>query len=1574
MDKILSPIDTLPMQSTSTHLSFNQEALLAMHQLNKGALANNLPLTIFLDQAVDITALNFSLQGLVKRHPILHRPVLNSPILQQPPQNPGGINTENRSDSKPITCRVVDVRNKTKAHQKQTLEQLCEQEGNTPFHLSEQAPMRATLLQISGMTKAELLHLADVPESPAASGSSDSNEQSVLLLTIHHMVCDGWSLRTVFQDLSHFYELYRTAASQPEKGEKWEKEEKGESQLWQQQQLAQIAPAEQQYQDYANWQKQQAGSEHWQQQVAFWQEQLSDLAPLMPLPWDNARPTQQSYRSEFVYFAVPPRLRDTLLTFREVQGHTLHTVLLATFQLLLHRYSGLNDIVIGVPVANRQSGNKQNNPDSPDQKNNRAPDFSDAVGYFMNTMTTVAHLQPDLSFEDLLNQTGAFKQQATQHLDVPFSQLLNALNIKSGENYSPLVQVVFTFHNTPLHNQQFLDAYYSFLDGKLAESHLDLRLEMESVNGVLNGRLQYNTSLFKAATIERMAGHFVTLLEQVCQQPTLPVALYDFLSEPERLQIAQWNANVQYNDQGGDHVTAQAISSIACAHHLFEQQAAQTPDTTALIFGSEHMSYGELNRRANQVAHYLLSVFTKMGLNESESGQASWQENVVGLCVERSPEMIIGMLAILKAGGCYLPLDPEYPESRLEYMVDNSGCKVVLSESHLLDNLMFLSEKRTILLDRTLSARLMGEQPTHNPVLAGLSSLSLETQERPATPESTSDKTTADIASQRLCYLIYTSGSTGRPKAVGVQHRGWVNLSLAQQQELQVCTDPNSGMNTRVLQFSSFSFDAAAFEISMSLFCGASLCLLSSIDAKDPQRLTQQLASQQLTHATIPPAMLNHVNASELSVPHTLIVAGEAISVEKAAVWSQNRRLINAYGPTETTVCATKGDYQGLATDIGTPLSNQQCYILDSNGIPTPPGIPGELCVAGAQLARGYLKQGGLTADKFVPNPFAKQPGERLYRTGDLVKYLPSGHIEFIGRIDYQVKVRGFRIELGEIERVLQSHPAIDNALVTLHQGQIAENSKQIVAYVVPHDELHNTEAQDQSQNNLQISLLNHVKQALPDYMVPAAIVILNAFPLTVNGKIDRAKLPEPDESAYARMAYVAPATPMEERLVALWQANLELEKIGVTDNYFELGGDSLRAVSLGATAKEQGIIFSLEDVFTQPTIAQLAQTAIFVSAANTQQTPPGSATNFSLLAAEPAAFSLLTHAEQQRVFAQHPQASLTDAYPLSELQQGMLFHSLHQEALGIYHNVMYFILELDWHEAHFRDAMAHMAQQHPAFRTLFFLENERPLQLIFNEANPDISVINAPCSTPEQERAEIDKWTQEELNIGIDTQQALWRITVHRFSERRLSLGFVVHHALMDGWSDSVFLSDLLQAYHDIHFRQQTPNLPAPPSYNLYVEKEQEFLSSADLQRHWQQQLADAKLPWWSGDKTASNVHLNCPVSAEQSQRLMRLASQLGVQEKSVWCAVYLALLALLDGNNDVLGSVVTHGRPEVTGGDRIIGLFLNSLPLRVNLTDLNWLQLIKHTESALNCAISRYRKFKPKLASTFLPRCSTT
>ena len=879
-----------------------------------------------------------------------------------------------------------------------------------------------------------------------------------------------------------------------------------------------------QYSDYAVWQQKWLKSDDVQIHFNYWKERLKGSHGGLNLPFDYPRPSVQSFMGGLEDVIISRQLTDRLKTFSSHEGVTLFMTLLAAYQVLLYRYSGQTDIVTGSPIANRNH-----------------PETHDMIGCFVNTLALRSDLSGSPNFRELVNRIKKTTIDAYAHQDLPFQVLVQEIHSSRDMTFTPLFQTSFVLQNTPHPVLEFSGLTLKPLRVDNMTAKYDLNLMLREYDGELKGKLEYSTDLFKADTISRLISHFYVLLAGVLENPDIPVSESPLLTENEKNQLLlEWhNAGVYYPKD-------------KCVHELFQERAERDPDAVALIFGNDRFTYGELNSRANQLSHYL----RKLGVGP---------ESLAGICLERSLEMVIGILGILKAGAAYVPLDPAYPKERLEFIIEDTHASVVVTQENLLDIL-----------------------PKHTSNIVCIDT------EQDNISQCESHNSAGGVTPDNAAYIIYTSGSTGKPKGVVIEHCNVVRLFEGAQSLYHFNRDDVWTL------FHSFAFDFSVWELWGALIYGGTLVIVPYRVSRSLDEFYELLIEKQVTILNITPSVfreliqtdLNSSARDRLSLRY-IIFGGEELKTADLQPWYENHddqypRLVNMYGITETTVHVT---YRALtATDatgskgrgIGRPLPDLRIYLLDSNMQPVPIGVPGEICVGGAGLAREYLNRPELTEEKFIPDAFSGQAGARMYKSGDLGRYLPDGTIEFIGRKDNQVKVRGYRIELGEIESVIVQHPEVTGALVIARDDRGGDTL--LASYVLVRD----------TSKDITDELRKMLKQKLPDYMVPSVIVLMEAFPLTPNGKIDRDALPAP----FARHTEqgnkpVPPQSPFEEKLATIWQAIFERNDIGIHDDFFELGGHSLLAMRLIAwVRRDLHVELPIHSIFESPTIAGLAKIA----------------------------------------------------------------------------------------------------------------------------------------------------------------------------------------------------------------------------------------------------------------------------------------------------------------------------------------------------------------------------------------------
>ncbi|HZG42551.1 MAG TPA: amino acid adenylation domain-containing protein, partial [Longimicrobium sp.] len=1021
-------------------LSFAQQRLWFLERMVDLGSAYHVPVRLRLRGGLDRAALGRALDGLVARHEVLRtvfREQGGEPEQRIAPETAGFHLVEHDLAGRP-----------------EELERVMAAEAAAPFDLEQGPLVRGRLVRLAA-------------------------DDHVLLLTMHHIVVDGWSMGVLFRELSALYAAYREGRESP------------------------LAELPVQYADYAVWQREQLEGEVLDRQLAYWRERLAGAPELLELPTDHPRPAVQAYEGATVPVEISPELLERLEALGRSEGTTLFMTLLSAFQVLLGRYSGSEDVVVGSPIAGRTRG-----------------EVEGLIGFFVNTLVLRTGLGGDPSFREVLGRAREATLGAYEHQEVPFERLVAELQPERSMSHAPLVQVLFSLQNAGGGDVALPGLEVSGVGAAMEIAKFDLSLTLTATDQGLRGELIYSTDLFERGTAERMVGHLERVLEQVATDADLRLSELELLGDAERARVLALGEG------------AAPEFPRATVDALFAQAAAAAPEAVALAWDGGRMTYAELDGRANRLAHHLRRAGVAAGTR-------------VGVCLERGPEMVVATLAALKAGGAYVPLDPGYPAERLAFMLADTAVPVLVTESPLAERLP-PHAARVVQVD--VDAAAIAAEPADAPA--------------------------AGTDPEAAAYVMYTSGSTGRPKGVEVPHRAIVRLVRGQD---YVSIDPSDAF----LQLAPASFDAATLELWGPLLNGARLAIHPA-GQPSVESIGRALAEHGVTVLWLTAGLFHLVVEERIEVlrgVRQLLAGGDVLSVAhvgRVLAELPETALINGYGPTENTTftcCHRIGEAprDGASVPVGRPIANTYVRVLDAGMQPAPVGVPGELYAGGAGLALGYLDQPELTAEKFVADPFA--PGARLYRTGDRVRWAADGTVEFLGRVDTQVKIRGFRVEPGEVEAVLRAWPGVREAAVVVRED--VPGDRRLVACVageVAADEVR-----------------EHLRGQLPEHMLPAAFVFLDALPLTPNGKLDRRALPAPD-LAPAEETYVAPRTPVEEVLAGLWAEVLRLERVGVHDSFFELGGHSLLATRVVSRVREVfGVELPLRALFEEPTVAEMA-------------------------------------------------------------------------------------------------------------------------------------------------------------------------------------------------------------------------------------------------------------------------------------------------------------------------------------------------------------------------------------------------
>ncbi len=1433
-------------QGSVRPLSFSQERLWFLDQLEPGSPLYNIISAVRLTGRLDVDALRRSFETIIARHAVLRTTfalVDGQPVQQIAPEVP-------------LALEVEDLRALPADRREAAIRIAAGEEVQRSFDLARGPLVRTRLIRID---EADWL----------------------LLVTTHHIISDGWSVGVMTREFAALYADY--AAGKPPA----------------------LPPLPIQYADYAAWQRgwldrpDESGTSPLQRQLSYWKDQLAGAPAALALPTDRQRPPAQTSNGAFHRFAVPPALTAGLHQLGQREGASLFMTLLAAFQVLLARYSGQDDITVGTPIANRTR-----------------PEIEPLIGCFINMLVLRGDLSGDPSFRTLLRRVRQTTLAAYDHQDLPFERLVEELKPPRDLSRTPLFQVLLALQNAPMPAVALADVTLRSQPVEMTTAKFDLELGLVENNGGLSAQIDYNTDLFDADTIARMAEHFLTLLTAAVADPAAPISRLALLGATERAALLAL------------HQTGGPFSEQVCIHQLFEERAAHMPDAPALEWDGQRLSYRELNERANRLAHHLRAIGVRL-------------EDRVGICMERTGDLIVGLLGILKAGAAYVPLDPAYPPERLLFMAEDAGVRVLLT-------------------------RQAGETPWFGGASVDLAA------DWPAISQRPASNPAVELGSQQLAYVIYTSGSTGRPKGVLVEHRSLVNYIEATRDFCAI------GEGDRVLQFTSISFDASAEEVYTALTSGGTLVLRSEQMIETVETFLRTCAEWQISVIGLPTAfwheLVARMAAGGLALPpttHTMIIGGEEAQPERVEQWQRivgpQVRLINSYGPTETTVSATVAEvpavapaHRPAATAIGRPVRNLTAYVLDRHLDPMPIGVPGELYIGGAGVARGYLGRPELTAERFVPNPFAvagageerEEPRTKnqepslgnstrntqhttLYRTGDLVRLLPDGTIEYLGRIDQQVKLRGFRIELGEIETALRAHPEVYDAVVLARSD--SSGDKHLVAYLVPQEP--RTENQEPDTESAELKTQNaklrtYLRGSLPDYMVPSAFVVLDALPLTPSGKLDRRALPAPEDSSpELERAFVAPRSPAETLLAALWSDILHIPRVGVEDNFFELGGHSLRATQLVSRIREVfQVELPLRELFAAPTVAQQA------ALVERQRAQAG------LRVADAAP---LLHRER------------SGPPPLSFAQQRLWFLDQLQPDSPLYNIPAFVRLSGPLDRDALRRSFETIIGRHEVLRTTFALADDQPIQLIAPALPLALESLDFRLLPPEDRDATIEQATADEVRRPFDLAGGpLIRAALFQRDDEEFLLLVTMHHIVSDGWSIGVMTREFAALYA-AYAAGQTPQLPdLPVQYADYALWQRDWLDRPDeagispLQRqlsYWKDQLAglpaaielptDRPRPPVQTFSGATHMFVVPPAL---TAGLHRLGQREGASLFMTLLAAFQVLLARWSGQDDIaVGTpIANRTRPEI---EPLIGFFVNTLVLRGDLSgDPSFRQLL--------------------------------
>lgn len=1357
-------------------LSYGQRALWFLQQFEPENVAYNISTAMRVLTSLDIPALRRAFQKLVDRHASLRTSFTS--INGEPMQQ-----SLERMD---FRLQEFDATGWTETE----LREFLIKDARRPFDLEHGPLFRISVVSRSG-------------------------SEHVLLMVFHHIITDLWSLVVLTQELGILYPAEQTGA------------------------LCSLTPSELQYTDYAHWQSEMMagpeGESHW----SYWQQQLAGELPVLDLPIDHPRPAAQTYNGASHSIKLSADLTGEIRKLALAQGATVYMLLLAAYEILLHRYTRQDDILIGSPTAGRSQ-----------------TELAGIVGYFVNPVVLRADLSGDPTFNVFLAKVRKNVLGAFEHQDYPFALLTERLHPLRDFSRSPIFQTMFVLQKPQSMDQQGLAGFVQgdtearmsigglpvqFMPVYKRTSQFDLRLTVAEIEDGLSASFNYNTDLFEASTITEMLDRYRMLLEAIVAVPDQPISNLAILTDQEKeLLLERWNdTTVSYPKE-------------RCIHELLEAQAEKTPRAIALVFEDRTVTYSELNEKANQLAHHL----QRLGVGP---------ENFVGICVERSIEMIVSLMGVLKAGGAYVPLDPDAPPERLTFMIKDAGIKVLITQQ-----------------------RLLASFPSHDALLVSLDadgqSIASYSKKAPVSP----------VQASNAAYVIYTSGSTGQPKGVVLEHRSTVALIYWAR---SIFSDDDLAC---VLASATINFDCSVFEIYVPLSWGGKIVL-----ARNALQLPGLAAGKDVTLLnTVPSSMteLLRVNGVPNSV-RTVNLSAEALPAALVTSLYQLpniKRVHNGYGPTEDTTFTTFAlidRHESGTPPIGRPIANEQVYLLDKHQRLVPRGIIGELYIGGAGVARGYLNRPELTVERFIPNPFSSKPGARLYRTGDLARYRSNGEIEFVGRIDHQAKIRGFRVEPGEVEAALLEHPAIREAVVMARED--VPGVKRLVAYVVP--------ALEVAPNTSE--LRNFMTEKVPEYMVPSVFVVLSALPLTLGCKVDRKALPAPEPRRPNLDAdFVAPRNPIEQLLAKIWTEVLGLEHVGVFDNFFDLGGDSILSVQIISRANQSGLRLTVKQLFQHQTIAGLTAVA------------------------------------DKAPLVEADQGLITGPIPLSPIQNWFFEQTIPQ----VNHWNLSMLLEVEEALDPFllERAITQLLLHHDALRMRFEKSEFEWQQVNSVSPEPNPFLLINLSETPEESRENAIVVAATELQTSLNlTTGPLMRVALFDLGPRQPQrLLMIVHHLVVDGISWRVLMEDLQTAYQQLRTGQSIQLPPKTTSYKHWAGRLLEYAKSASLEeeiffwlRRSRPKASSLPIDYVGGNNTAASARtLSVSLSAEQtSELLQKVSAAFHVQINEILLTALSRAFSTWTGESYLLLDLEGHGREELFPGvelSRTVGWFTTIFPVELD------------------------------------------
>ncbi|MDR4481702.1 MAG: amino acid adenylation domain-containing protein [Nitrospirales bacterium] len=1396
-----APSETLPHEGVKTEhyvfpMSFAQRRLWFLSQLEPESASYNTAIAVRMKGVLDRHAVECSFNDIVRRHEVLR-------------------STFESADGDPVQIiaaeREVQLRVVTIPEGDDRIEHAVAAEAQHRFDLARGPLIRLCLFE-------------------------GHDEGHVLVVTLHHIVCDGWSAQILAREFAASYAARIAGRTAP------------------------LPSLPIQYADFGEWQRQWLQGVVLERQLNYWKQQLKGDLPVLELPTDRPRATIQASSGSRHVFTVPEEVAKELVALSRREGVTLFMTLLAAFQVLLLRYTGIEDVCVGTPVACRTR-----------------PEIENLIGFFANTLVLRTNLSGNPSFPGLLARVRDVVIGAQAHQDLPFEELVDVLKPVRNLSHQPLFQVMFVLQTTLSQAIRLPGLSVEVQEVDVASSKFDLSLDMAETEQGLEGAFEFNTDLFELSTILRMTGHLLHLLQGIVENPDRRIHELPLIaaSEWRHMEVERPDSDCR-------------LPVVAGYAEMFEAQVEKTPEAIAVVCDGQSLTYRELNRAANRVAHAL----TRAGVGV---------ESIVAVLDRRGIPFLTMILGVFKAGGVYLPLDSTHPAQRWSRIIELSRSAVVLVAETF----------RPSLLDASLKLAQSGEIPVLTIEDIGTQKVSEHNPLRPCSPD-------------QLAYIIYTSGSTGVPKGAMVTQRGLVNHVMSKVAVLGLDAD------AVVAQTASACFDISVWQFLAALVAGGRTLIVPDEISRDPAALLACLNESGATVAeTVPMLLQGMLDASAGSTPLPLsklrwiLPTGEALPPQLCRDWFERYPhipLMNAYGPAECADDVAMAPItdppasEQICMPIGWPIQNVRLYVVDRWFGPTPIGAPGELCIGGNAVGRGYVQDPMRSAEVFVPDPFDRKPGARLYRTGDRVCRRTDGSLEFLGRFDHQVKLRGVRIELGEVEARLRELTEIRDVVVVLRED--SPGQKRLTAYVVP-----SVGGGDQRK-----SWRTALQTQVPEVMIPTCFVLLEALPRTSNGKVDRQSLPVPEQDFLRD--YVAPRTPGEEALAGIWADLLGVERVGAEDNFFELGGDSILSLQVVSRARQKDLLLTPRQLFQYQTVAELAAHA----------SPSFPTTTVPLLT-----WNVSTVVDEDTVTAAWRACpDLEDFYPLSSVQQGLLFHSVYAPRSGIYIEQMNCRLHGELDVRTFRKAWQHLVVRHAVLRTRFMWRDvSSPVQIVMPSADLPWQELDWQGYSASEQETRLRLFVREDRLSDFDLERPpLMRLALIRVAPEIYEVVWTHHHILMDGWCLPILLKEVLTSYHAFRSGQE-PSHDVPVPYRHYVAwlQQRDFAAPEEF---WRATLKGFTAPTLLGDEGNEEKSdgdgdygaYTLTISSSTTGAIRACAKRCQVTEHTLVQGAWALLLSRYRGETDIaFGTTVSGRAADIPGIESMIGLFVNTLPLRLSV-----------------------------------------